>query len=145
MNTSSRVGQYATVFSILSLFNYLLNEKASQYSLLSDHALWRHLHTYVCSLTRLSVLNEDKINTVREIDIVSCVEKLPDEHGLSCWKITKWTRLVFSVIPQVIESMIIKQWELKYIARVFAIDQLKFDQFKHQVKPLIRNNLSLQN
>ena len=100
MNTSSRVGQGATVFSILSLFNCLLNEATCplvQYSLLSEHALWKHLHTYACSLTRLSVLNVNKINTTRGTDTVSCAEKLPAEHGLLFWKMTKWTRFIFSV------------------------------------------------
>ena len=48
-------------------------------------------------LTRLSVLNEKKINIIIGIDTVSRVEKLPAEHGLSCWKITKWTRFILSV------------------------------------------------
>ena len=49
---------------------------SSQYSLLSDHAR-RHLHIYACSLTRLSVLNQNNINTIRGIDTVSRGEKLP--------------------------------------------------------------------
>ena len=53
---------------------------SSQYSLLSDHILCKHLHTYACSLTRLSVLSENKINTIRGIDMVSRFEKLPAEH-----------------------------------------------------------------
>ena len=93
MSTSSHVGQCSTVFNILGL----VLQSSSQYSLFSDHALWRYLRTYACSLTRLSVLNENKINTVRRIDTVSRVEKLPAKHGLSCWKMTKWTRFFFSV------------------------------------------------
>ena len=80
-NTSSRVGQNATVFSILSLFNYPLNEAdcppVSTY-ILSDHALWRHLHSNACSLK--------KLNAIRGIDTVSRVEKLPNEHdSFSQW------------------------------------------------------------
>ena len=60
---------------------------SSQYSLLSDHALWRHLHTYACSLTWLSVLNENKINTIRRNDTVSHVEKLPLNTGCYAEKI----------------------------------------------------------
>ena len=50
---------------------------SSQYSLLSDHALWRPLQTYVCLLTRLSVLNENKTNAIKGITMVSYVKKLP--------------------------------------------------------------------
>ena len=102
MNTSSRVRKYATVFSILSLAIQLpikwSSLSLSLYSLLSDHSLWRLLHTYAHLLTRLFVLNENKIKTIRGIDTVSRVEKLPAEHGVSCWKITKWIRLIFSVL-----------------------------------------------
>ena len=55
---------------------------SSKYTLLSDHAFWRPLLTYAYSLTRLSVLNENKINTIRGIDTASCVEKLPAEQGV---------------------------------------------------------------
>ena len=68
MNTSSRVGQCATVFSILSLFNYPLNKAAcppvcTLYSCImpsEEH----DLHTFACSITQLCTLNENKINTI---------------------------------------------------------------------------------
>ena len=64
----------------------------------SDLALWRHQHAYACLLRRLSALNENKIHEIREFDKASCVEILPAEHRESCWKITKWTQLVFSLL-----------------------------------------------
>ena len=82
MNTSSRVGQCVTVFSILTLFNYALNEGAclpvsSAYSPIM-------LSEAIYTLMRLHSLNENKINAVRGVDTVSRIEKLPAEHGLSC-------------------------------------------------------------
>ena len=47
------------------------------------------------------MLNKNKINTIRGIDTVSRVEKFLAEHGLSRWKITKWTRFIFSVFLQI--------------------------------------------
>ena len=47
---------------------------SSQYSLLSDHALRRHLHTYESLLVQLSVLNENKIETIKAIDTINRVE-----------------------------------------------------------------------
>ena len=70
---------------------------SNQYSLLSDHALWRNLHTYPYLLKQLSVLNENKSNMIRGIETISRAEKLPGKYGLSCWKYTKWTRFIFSV------------------------------------------------
>ena len=52
------------------------------------------IYTYACTSTRLSVLYENNINTIRGTDNVSRDEKLPVEHGLSCWKITKWMNTI---------------------------------------------------
>ena len=41
--------------------------------------------THLCVfINRLSVLNKNKINTIKGIDTVSRFEKLPAEHGLTC-------------------------------------------------------------
>ena len=64
MNTSSRVGQCATAFSILSLFNYPLNETA---------------HPPVST-----AYSSKKNNTIRGIDTAIRVEILQPEHRLSC-------------------------------------------------------------
>ena len=41
-------------------------------------------HLYVFINTHISVLNENKIITIRKMGTVSRVEILPAEHGLSC-------------------------------------------------------------
>ena len=85
MITSSRVGQCATKFRILTLFISQVNEAAcppvsTVYSpIMPSEGIYN-----ACSLTRLSVLNESKINMIKGIDTISRVEKLPAEHGLSC-------------------------------------------------------------
>ena len=84
MNTSSRVGQCATAFSILSLFNNPLNDAASPpvSTVYSPIMPSEGIYTlYARSLTRLS--DENIISTFRQIDTVSRVEKLPAEHRLS--------------------------------------------------------------
>ena len=85
-NTSSRVGQCATVFSIQSLFNYPLNEAACSpdSTVYSPIMPYEGIYTLTSVQKRLSVLNENKINTIRGIDTGIRVEKLPAEHGLSC-------------------------------------------------------------
>ena len=87
MNPSSHVGQCAIMFSILSLFNYPLNE-ASCSPVNTFYSLIMPSEGIYTPLTRLSVLNENKINTIRGIDTISRNEKLPAEHGLCC-NITK--------------------------------------------------------
>ena len=96
MNTSSRVGQCSTMFSILSLFNHPLNEAAcpqisTVYSpIMPSEVIYTliraHLHDYLYQmriilirlegLTRLVALENYKLNT-------GCrAEKLPNEHDL---------------------------------------------------------------
>ena len=48
------------------------------------------------------MLNKNKINSIRGVDTVSRVEKLLAKHGLSWWKITRWTRFIFSVYIQIL-------------------------------------------
>ena len=99
MNTSSRVWQCSAVLSILSLFNYLSNEAACSLVCLGYPPIMptESIYTLMSAFTRLSVLTENKINTIRGIDTVCRIEKSPAEQGLSCWKITNWTRFIFSV------------------------------------------------
>ena len=81
------IAKRATAFTILSLCNSPLIEAvcpAISLVLLSDHAFWRYLHAYACSLTRLSARFEG-LNTG------SCVEILSNEHdSFSHW----WIHLV---------------------------------------------------
>ena len=56
--------------------------------LLSDYDYWRHEHAYERPITRQSVVNDDKINVIEEVDMTMRVEVLLAEHGLSCEKIT---------------------------------------------------------
>ena len=37
------------------------------------------------------------MNAIRVVGTASRVEILLAEHGVSCWKVIKWTRLVYSV------------------------------------------------
>ena len=107
MNTSSRVRQCATVFSILSLFNYPLNKVVfpAVSTVYSPIMLSKGIYTIIR-------VHETKINTIREIDTVTRAEKLPAEHGLSCWKTTQWTRFIFSVYPVCMRHQFnFKQWK----------------------------------
>ena len=75
-------GKCATVFSILSLFNYPLNEVACPpvSTVYSPTMPSEASYTLMRAVTRLSALIENKINTIRGIDRVSRVKKLPAEH-----------------------------------------------------------------
>ena len=99
MNMSSRIGQCATVFSILSLFNYPLNETVCRPVRTVDSPImpFKGIYKYVCvhwwlsvlrmksirleGLTRLVALKNYQLNT-------GCrAEKLPNEHDLfSQWQ-----------------------------------------------------------
>ena len=82
MNTSSRVEWKSQICIYLPYFSincrYLLS---NHHTLHYNRSLWKHQLVYACLLTRLSVLNENKMNIIGEINTPIRIETLTTEYS----------------------------------------------------------------